>query len=210
MNTTNVTRKSKRLSWLLRHGASEAGLEMDAAGWTDVADVCRRLHISRHTLEEVARRNNKRRIQIVGQRVRCCQGHSTEGMPVTQQALEDSWQLWIGTEWIWHGTNIKAAEGIAVSGIESVSRTHVHLAPSRVSVVGKRATVQLMLAIDPQRARDAGFPIFAAPNGVLLTRRVPVSAIVGVEARSQKGRRVLAVVAAQLGAAVLTGTSGSS
>lgn len=207
MNPTNLVRKSKRLSWLLRHGADEAGLRMDAAGWTDVEDVCRRLRLSRSGLEQVARRNNKQRIQIDGQRVRCCQGHSLDGMPVTRGALEASWHEWTATGRIWHGTSVRAVEGIAAAGIVSVSRTHVHLAPSRTSIVGKRATVQLMLAVDPDVCRGAGFSLFEASNGVLLCRCVPVEAIVGVAACSARARVRLLDVAAALGAEALFGSA---
>ena len=39
--------KSKKVSWLLRHGASSRGVSMDAAGWVDIADVLRELRLSR-------------------------------------------------------------------------------------------------------------------------------------------------------------------
>ena len=81
-------RRSKRLSWLLRHGAREVGLPMDAAGWVSVPEVLRALSITRAQLEHAVATNRKRRLQLDGERVRACQGHSADGTPVTLEALE--------------------------------------------------------------------------------------------------------------------------
>jgi putative RNA 2'-phosphotransferase len=179
-------RTSKKLSWLLRHGAAEAGLPMDAAGWAAADDVMRLLRISRSALEEQVARNTKRRLQLVDDRIRCCQGHSTATMPVTLEALEDSWMLYRGAGLIWHGTNLSALPGIEQTGLKALRRTHVHLAEALDSTVGKRSKVAVMLAVCPQRQASAGFPVFASPNGVLLTRRVPRSCIVGVRPMTRR------------------------
>ena len=83
MNTKNDIRRSKKLSWLLRHGAREVGLPMDAAGWVSVPEVLRALSITRAQLEHAVATNRKRRLQLDGERVRACQGHSADGTPVT-------------------------------------------------------------------------------------------------------------------------------
>src|SRR5271170_5993015 len=104
---------SKKLSWLLRHGAGEAGLEMDAAGWADVEDVRRVLHIGRDALEAAVHDNTKARLELRGKRIRACQGHSLRGMPVTCEALEATWVVHEGDTHVFHGTRIAALEGIA-------------------------------------------------------------------------------------------------
>src|SRR5271169_6863737 len=71
---------SKKLSWLLRHGAGEAGLEMDAAGWAEVEDVRRILHMGRDALAAAVEDNTKARLELRGSRIRACQGHSLQGM----------------------------------------------------------------------------------------------------------------------------------
>lgn len=186
LDARTLTRRSKKLSWLLRHGAAEAALPMDAAGWAPVADVLRILHLDRPALELIVAQNTKRRLQLVDDRIRCCQGHSTASMPVTHEALEASWTPHRGTGWIWHGTNLAAVHGIDAHGLVAKRRTHVHLAAAVDSTVGKRAQVAVMLAICPDRQRAAGFPVFAAPNGVLLARRVPRPCIVGVRPMTRR------------------------
>lgn len=186
MNDERIRRGSYRLSWLLRHGANEVGLAMDAAGWAAVPDVLAETRLDRRELEAVVARNDKRRLQLVGDRVRACQGHSRDGVPVTLDALESSWFRFAGADRIWHGTGLGALEGIAARGIEPSARTHVHLAEGLESKVGKRAKVQVMLAVSVARLVAQGVEVWQAPNGVVLARRVPVAAIEGAHPTSRK------------------------
>lgn len=187
MNPETITRKSKKLSWLLRHGAGREGLTMDAAGFVPVDEVLRRLRMTRAELDVIVARNNKRRLQLDGPRIRCSQGHSTEDMPVTREALEASWARWGGAI-AWHGTSLDAVASIAAEGIVAQRRTHVHLAPALQSVVGKRAAVHVMLAVDAARMAAAGEGLWAAPNGVVLARRVPPACITEVRAMTRRAR----------------------
>lgn len=187
MNDRTITEQSKKLSWLLRHGAGREGLTMDAAGWVPVDDVLRRLRLSRGALAQIVERNTKSRLQWEGERIRCCQGHSSEGMPVTQDALERSWRVWTGGP-VWHGTKAEVIPAIAREGLRPGGRTHVHLAPSTDSVVGKRAAVAVMLEIDPAPVRAAGHELFESPNGVVLARLIPAAAIVGLHAMTRRAR----------------------
>lgn len=66
---TRVLRpEHKRLSWLLRHGANEAGLVMDEAGWAEIADVLEFSHMARDDLDEAVATNDKGRLQTEGSR----------------------------------------------------------------------------------------------------------------------------------------------
>lgn len=180
MGRESIAKASKKLSWLLRHGAEEAGVAMDAAGWVAVSDALKVVKIGRAELDLVIAENNKSRLEIAGDRIRACQGHSREGMPVTLEALEASWDLHEGRESIWHGTHVAAARSIGREGILPGERTHVHLADGTESRVGKRANVDLLIEVSPDRLRAAGFPIYRSSNGVLLCRRVPPEAFIGL------------------------------
>jgi putative RNA 2'-phosphotransferase len=180
---------SKQLSWLLRHGAREAGVSMDAAGWVPVSEVLRFLGASRAELDEAVAQNTKARLEVHGERIRACQGHSTEGMPVTQEALEASWRERTSDGSIWHGTSVKVLAAIAREGIVPQARTHVHLTSELGSAVGKRAQVDVMLEVSPARLRAEGLRVFESPNGVVLVRKVPPGCIVGLRAMVEKARR---------------------
>jgi putative RNA 2'-phosphotransferase len=180
---------SKQLSFLLRHGAGEAGLSMDAAGWAEVEDVRRVLHMGRAALEAAVVDNTKARLEIKGTRIRACQGHSLRGMPVTPEALEASWEAWTDAGSVFHGTRVAALQGIAREGILPGERTHVHLAESIESTVGKRAAVDVMLEVSPARLREHGIGLHRSPNGVLLARHVPPACIVGLVPVVERARR---------------------
>lgn len=185
-SSKRVSQQSRKLSWLLRHGALETGLEMDAAGWASIADVLAQTGMSRQTLAQVVRDNNKSRLEVQGERIRASQGHSKAGVPVTLEALEASWSPYAGAGPIWHGTRIDAVDSIAREGILPVKRTHVHLSAALDSKTGKRAGVAVMLQIDPVALSDAGYPVFQSSNGVLLTRAVPADCVTGLKTMTRR------------------------
>lgn len=189
MSRDKISEGSKKLSWLLRHGALAEGIPMDAAGWAPVEHVLRATRLSRPELERVVLENNKSRLQLVGDRIRASQGHSLEGMPVTLEALEASWEPFAATQSIWHGTNVGAAAGIGREGILPGGRTHVHLAEAIDSRVGKRAEVHIMIEVSPERLRARDLHVYRSPNGVLLCRRVPADCIVGLLTLSQAAKQ---------------------
>lgn len=198
MSKHDSFRASHKLSALLRHRASEAGLAMDAAGWADIAAVLRVLGLPRATLDAAVRENNKARFEVRGDRIRACQGHSREGMPVTLEALEASWDRRAGSGSVWHGTRVSAVEGIAREGILPGERTHVHLAEAIDSTVGKRANVDVLIEVSPARLAEAGIDLFVSPNGVILARIVPTSAIVGLRAAGDRAAGQIAALRALL------------
>lgn len=172
-----MERLSRRLAWLLRHGAKGQGLKIDSAGWVEIRDVASFLSIDPNSLALLVSSDAKQRFQIDGSKIRCCQGHSI-GSGVSLEALEASWSRFYEQGLIWHGTREEAVPVIACAGITAQRRTHVHLAPALSSVVGKRAHVEVMLAVDPGRVRSSGGSLWCAPNGVILARWIPASAIV--------------------------------
>jgi putative RNA 2'-phosphotransferase len=176
---------------------------MTSDGWASVADVCALLDIDRTTLLRAVEHNDKSRLQLDGDRIRAGQGHSRAGMPVTLDALEQSWHKVEPDHLLWHGTSVAAVEGIARTGLEPGRRTHVHLAPEADSHVGRRSAVDLLLGIDPAKLKQGKVEVFQAPNGVLLARHVPASCISRVESASRAGAEALeSVRRALLGDAV--------
>ena len=162
---------------------------MDAAGWVECGEVLRITRLDENQLDEIVRLNNKQRFQVDGTRIRACQGHGLEGTPVTREALEASWETYCGADDIWHGTNVDAVRGIASAGILPVDRSHVHLAASTDSRVGKRANVAVLLRVSVSRLRALDHEVFVSPNGVVLVRDVPPEAIVGLVAQTKKARK---------------------
>lgn len=171
-----MSRDSRAVSELLRHTAGERHLTMSTDGWAGISDVLRILGLTRDRLDIAVADNDKQRLQVDGGRIRACQGHSLQNMPVTREALENSWVRVHPSELLWHGTNRVALAAIRREGLHPGRRTHVHLAPTKDSRVGRRTAVEVLLGVD---CRD--LEVYQAPNGVLLTREVPPDAIVRVD-----------------------------
>jgi putative RNA 2'-phosphotransferase len=188
----NHIQTSKKLSWLLRHGAKETGLAMDASGWAAISDVLRITRLRRADLDAAVADNNKQRFEVDGERIRATQGHSQGNAPIDLDTLERSWERLRGrTEPIFHGTRLELVETIRGEGLRAMSRTHVHLADAPDATVGKRANVDVLLEIDPTALEAAGIGLFRSPNGVLLARTVPPEAIVGVRPVTRRARAAL-------------------
>ena len=184
---------SKKLSWLLRHGAAEAGIVLDQEGWASVAEVLRVLAMNRAQFDRAVETNEKKRFDVDGDLVRACQGHSEGVGGVTLEALEQSWEVLGDTDGIvWHGTHVDALEGIAAEGISSVSRTHVHLASTTDAKVGKRANVDILLGVSLAALRSSGQTVWRSANGVVLVRHVPAAAIVALASATKHGEKKLA------------------
>ncbi len=186
MDKRKITRGSKKLSWLLRFGAAEAGVSMDPAGWVPLDEVKQFTGLDGNMIEQIVARNNKTRFQLQGRKIRACQGHGS-GLPVRPGALEATWAvLPEAQQLVFHGTHAAAVEGIATEGILPGDRTHVHLAVAPDSRVGKRASVTVLLEVSVPLLRRRGREVFVSPNGVVLTRDVPLDCIVGLRALSRK------------------------
>ena len=169
-----MSQASRQLSRLLRHTAGARGLAMAPDGWALIEDVCKVLGMDRTALAAAVEHNDKARLELDSDRIRACQGHSADGMPVTREALENSWRRIQPVAQLWHGTNLTVLDEILQTGLHPGRRTHVHLAPSPNSHVGRRSRVDVLLGIDPAKLDQ---PVFQAPNGVLLVRSVPPGAI---------------------------------
>lgn len=157
------------MSRLLRHAAGERGLAMSADGWAAIADVQQLLGMERGDLDRAVEANDKQRLQVDGDRIRACQGHSLAGMPVTREALENSWERVYPDQLLWHGTTQGVVAVIQRDGLKPGRRTHVHLAADQ----RPRTRVDVLLRVDP-----VNLAVYRAPNGVLLVREVPPDAIV--------------------------------
>lgn len=197
MDRQAIVSSSKRVSWLLRHGAPEQGIPMDAAGWVAVADVLRALRMSEAQLDAVVGQNDKLRFERQGERIRACQGHSAAGLSL--EALEASWAPFEGAGPVFHGTSVDAALSIAREGVSAQARSHVHLAPSRQSKVGKRWNVDVLLVVAPERVRAHGLALFESPNGVILARRIPADCVTGVDALTRRAQAQITGLRAAFG-----------
>jgi putative RNA 2'-phosphotransferase len=169
----DVVRRSKRLSYVLRHAPGRVGLILDAAGWVDVDALLAALGWTRAELEHVVATNDKRRFAFddTGTRIRASQGHSV--------AVDLGYVAEVPPPVLFHGTAERNLPAIQAEGLRPGRRHAVHLSPDEATAfrvgarhggVGGRAIV---LRVDAEGMVHDGAVFTRSANGVWLVDAVP-------------------------------------
>ncbi|KAF8166550.1 KptA family-domain-containing protein, partial [Mycena galopus ATCC 62051] len=173
---------SRELAYLLRHGAKSVGLPIRNDGYVEVDALLnhrtlRGLDFAK--LETIVRDDQKRRYTLMKELrpggsqcwlIRANQGHS---MPVGNNGgltrIQSASQIPMAV----HGTSMKAWETISKQGLSRMSRNHIHLAQGTAgktqTLLGMRASSEVLIFIDVERALEAGVEFYLSSNGVVLT-----------------------------------------
>jgi putative RNA 2'-phosphotransferase len=172
--TTDDTRRSKLLSYVLRHRPEDAGVTLDPQGWVEVEALLRGLNargtvLTRTDLDRIVAADSKRRYAYSddGARIRASQGHSVD-VDLGYEPAEPPPLLY-------HGTAEKNLASILATGLDRRERHHVHLSAAVATArqVGGRHGRPVVLHVDAARMHADGFAFFVTANGVWLVERVP-------------------------------------
>jgi putative RNA 2'-phosphotransferase len=166
---SDVVKKSKFLSLILRHKPEEIGLKLDSSGWAIVSELCKLAHISKSELDEVVSTNNKKRFEYNEDKskIRACQGHSIN----VDLGLAPS----IPPDSLYHGTATRFVNSILRSGLIAGSRDYVHMSinvDTAINVGSRHGKPVVFLVKAGEMVKD-GFEFFLSNNGVWLTKSVP-------------------------------------
>jgi putative RNA 2'-phosphotransferase len=167
-------RISKYLSKHLRHQPERLGLELAPGGWVNVDELLAAtakngFEISLADLKQVVASNDKQRFSFddSGDLIRANQGHSTEvdlQLPVrTPPAI------------LYHGTHVKAVTEILKTGLQKMSRHHVHLTTNLTIAhqVGGRRGKSIVLGVNALLMESNGYDFYCTENDVWLVDEVP-------------------------------------
>jgi putative RNA 2'-phosphotransferase len=167
-------RISKYLSKHLRHQPERLGLELLPGGWVEVdkllaAAAHNGFEISLAELQQVVATNDKQRFAFneSGDLIRANQGHST--------AVDLQLAIQTPPDILYHGTHVKALAAILETGLQKMSRHHVHLTTdlAMAQKVGSRRGESVILAIDTSAMVAAGYRFYCTENDVWLVDAVP-------------------------------------
>jgi putative RNA 2'-phosphotransferase len=167
-------KRSKALSYWLRHAPERGGITLDSEGWSETHAVLlalqrEGLETSLDLLRTVVAENDKSRFELSGdgQRIRARQGHSV--------AVEGSWEAAIPPPVLFHGTVEKFLQMIMREGLAKQKRHHVHLSADieTATRVGSRRGSAVILEVDAAGMVAAGFAFALSSNGVWLVETVP-------------------------------------
>lgn len=168
-------RKSRYLSYLLRHGADKEGIKRDEAGWMLVADIIsfakqQGRKLTRADIMEIVATDDKERYALCGhkKKIRANQGHS--------MSVDLGLEPVLPPTYLYHGTQPKFLKSISEDGLKPMSRHHVHLSadiPTARAVASRRGDGGTILLVRAREMHDKGFKFFESENGVWLTDIVP-------------------------------------
>ena len=171
-----LTELSKEISYALRHAPWEYELELDEAGFVPVDQLLHAINesgnydrtVTRSDLEDIIRTSDKKRHEIVGDRIRALYGHS-----VPMFIRKDPG---IPPDVLYHGTNDIAMDAIAETGLLPMSRQYVHMSVTpdiAVMVAKRRKGNVVILEIDTVKAREAGVEFYVGNDKVWLAKTIP-------------------------------------
>ena len=166
----DIRRRSKFLSFILRHQPEKIGLSLDEQGWADVTSILSGCHLSIPELLEIVEKNDKKRFEFNEDKskIRASQGHSIKiNLGYKAQKPPDK---------LYHGTIRRNWESILKDGgLKKMKRHHVHLSPDIETAikVGGRRGKPIVISIDSARMHSDGFVFLLSTNGVWLTDNVP-------------------------------------
>ena len=171
-------RRSKFLSFVLRHQPDAAGIELDASGWAKVKDLlagCEKARrgMTRDELESLVATNAKKRFEFSsdGNFIRASQGHSVE--------VDLQYEPMAPPDVLYHGTATRFLDPIRAEGLRKMNRHHVHLSATTKPAleVGARYGKPVLLTIRAAAMHEAGHAFFRSTNGVWLVEHVPAEFI---------------------------------
>lgn len=168
------TRRSKRLSYWLRHAPEAAGLRLDPVGWAPTEAILQalagtRLPTTLAELEALVANNDKQRFELSldRSRIRARQGHSIK--------VEGEWPIAAPPELLFHGTARRFLASIFERGLLPGARHHVHLSSTvgSAQAVGARRGPAVVLQVAASQMAAEGFTFRLSSNGVWLAEHVP-------------------------------------
>lgn len=178
MDNKTLTRKSKELSYLLRHDST---YQFKENGYRTVLNLVKYHGFTEEMLNEIVNTDEKGRYEFNNDctLIRARQGHSVE----VDVQLEEK----IPPFWLYHGTSIKTLDVILKDGIKSMSRQYVHLSfdVETAMNVGKRHGIPVVLVIDTKKMSEDGIKFYVSNNNVPLVSYVDPKYIIGYGASNR-------------------------
>lgn len=159
----DITKKSCRLSYLLRHSSLP-----DAYGWVNTATFIKMHGYTRQELNELVSKDAKGRFEFSENKtaVRARYRHSVEVI-VDIAPNVPSGKLY-------HGTATQNIVQILIGGIKPGSRKFVHLSENIESAtkVGSRHGIPAVFIVDTEAISATGSPFYPVKDGIWLTEYV--------------------------------------
>ncbi len=170
---------SKRMTYELRHNLpmlKQKHIRVENDGSVPLNDFIKYLKESDARIREVVDTNEKKRFFIKTlddgtEHIGASQGHSTASGTLINpenllERIDDPLPV------LFHGTFNKHLGEIKKSGLNKMSRQHIHLTDSFIAVSGVKQNSQAYVFIDMEQAMNDGIIFYRSKNGVILTEGI--------------------------------------
>ena len=164
----------KEIIYALRHAPWEYELEMDDKGFVDIEQLLSAINeenkyskiIDKFDIIKVMEISNKKRLEIIGERIRAMYGRS---FPMQIKYEEET-----PPAMLYHGTAKRFLNSIKKEGLKPMSRQYVHLSEDieTAKMVGRRDSDPVILYIDTVEAIKAGVKFYKANDKVWLCKEL--------------------------------------
>lgn len=178
MTDQRTLQLSKRLTWLLRHGAEKSNLPLRADGFALFSDIIKSGNFGKSLDEEkvlqIVESDKKGRFGILRDTdgnllIRANQGHTLKSVDreklLTEVTDADLYPYCI------HGTTLEAWNEIKTKGLRKMKRNEIHFAKGEFGTVlsGFRPGSQVLIYINLPLCLAEGIRFYESENGVLLS-----------------------------------------
>lgn len=167
--TKKQVKRSKTLSYLLRHHPEEFNCSIDEFGWVSVNEIIANTDFTLEELQELVKKETRYTFSEDYKMIRAFHGHSIKGIHYMQETNPP--------EILYHGTSEENRDKILISGaIKPMNRTQVHLSDNeeKASKIGARHGKPYVIKINAKRMSKDGIKFYESGDGVWLTSEISV------------------------------------
>lgn len=174
---------SQTLSHVLRHEPWLYELELDEHGFVEVVDILTAINstlnkelplVSPEDIAQVITSSEKKRHEIVDDKVRALYGHSLPGLIAKTKFIPDASMA------LYHATSPEAALSIMQQGLLPMDRQYVHLSPNKdiaLEVGRRKCKKPVLLVINTEVAVKEGSHFFEGNDNVVLADQIGTRAL---------------------------------
>ena len=172
---------SKFLSLILRHKATDFGLDIEPSGFVKLDDIiylpqCKNFNITLEKIKNIVANDKKGRFELVNRPpyyIRAVQGHSMHEVSNDDSLVKLNKNNIFDFPTVVHGTDKSAWEKIVETGLNKMNRNAIHLSigynDENHVKSGMRLNCEIFIEINVQYAFYNNFEFFISKNKVILT-----------------------------------------
>lgn len=165
----DLVKESKRLSYLLRHGAKKENIKISSDGFVEIKDILAiNPGLSRTIIKRIVDNDQKNRFFIKNDKIRANQGHSMD-LDVEMEHITNHKDIPV----VIHGTYMSNWLNIKANGLSKMKRNHIHFAVGLLGengvISGMRSSCNLFITIDIEKCMKDGIKFYRSANNVILS-----------------------------------------